>query len=57
MNSPFLTRTGYIHRSNTYYFALLDVVQEDEVTEHGDEGEKTQPGHNVDHSVLQVKLP
>ena len=40
----------------TYNFPLLDVVEEDEVTEHGDEAEQAQAGHYVDHSVLQIKL-
>ena len=41
----------------TYNFPLLDVVEEDEVTEHGDEAEQAQARHDVDHGVLQVKLP
>jgi hypothetical protein len=40
----------------TYYFSLVDIVEENEVAEHGDEGEEAQPRHNVDHRVLQVKL-
>jgi hypothetical protein len=40
----------------TYNFALVDVVEEDKVAEHGDEGEEAQPGHDVYHRVLQVKF-
>ena len=40
----------------TYNFSLLHVVEKDEVTEHGDEREKAQTSHNVDHRVLQVEF-
>ncbi len=40
----------------TYYFSLVDIVEEYEVAEHCDEGEEAQTRHNVDHRVLQVKL-
>ena len=33
-----------------------NVVEEDKVAEHGNEAEKSQPGHNVDHRVFQVKF-
>ena len=36
--------------------SLRDIVEEDEVTEHCDEAEKTKSGHNVDHRVLQIKF-
>ena len=39
-----------------YYFSLGDIIEHDEVTEHGDEAEQAQAGHYVDHSVLQIKL-
>ena len=40
----------------SYNFTLGDIVEEDEIAEHGDEAEETKPSHNVDHCVLQVKL-
>ena len=39
-------------RRMTYNLPLLDVVEEHEVTEHGDEAEEPQAGHYVDHGVL-----
>ena len=40
----------------TYNLLFWDIVEEDEVAEHGDEAEETESSHNVDHCVLQVKL-
>ena len=40
----------------TYNFPLLNIVEEDEVAEHGDEREEAQSRHDIDHRVLQVKL-
>ena len=40
----------------SYNFTLRDIVEEDEVTEHCDEAEKTKSSHNVDHRVLQIKF-
>ena len=39
-----------------YYFSLGDIIEHDEVTEHGDEADESQPCHDVDDSVLQTKL-
>ena len=41
---------------DAYNWSLGDIVEEDEVAEHGDEAEETESSHNVDHCVLQVKL-
>ena len=38
-------------------FPVWDVVEHDEVAEHGDEADKAQAGHYVDHRVLQRELP
>jgi hypothetical protein len=40
----------------SYNFPLGDIVEEDEVAEHGDEAEQPEAGHYVDHGVLQVKF-
>ena len=40
----------------SYNFTFGDIVEKDEVTEHGDEAEKPKSSHNVDHRVLQVKF-
>ena len=40
----------------TYNFPLLDIVEEDEVTEHGDEAEEAEARHDVDDGVLEVEL-
>ena len=40
----------------TYNRSLRDIVEKNEIAEHGDEAEKSKPGHNVDHRVFQVKL-
>ena len=47
-----------LHNYNftTYNFPLLDIVEEDEVTEHGDEAEEAEARHNVDDGVLEVEL-
>ena len=39
-----------------YDWSFGDIVEKDEVTEHGDEAEKAKSSHNVDHCVLQVKF-
>ena len=36
--------------------SLRDIVEEDEVTEHGDEADQTKTSHNIDDSVLQIKF-
>ena len=41
---------------DAYNWSLGDIVEEDEVAEHGDEAEETESSHNVDHCVLQIKL-
>ena len=38
--------------STTHNLPLLDIVEENEVTEHGDEAEEAQSSHYVDHRVL-----
>ena len=40
----------------SYNFTLRDIVEEDEVTKHGDKAEKTKSSHNVDHRVLQIEF-
>ena len=40
----------------TYNFTLRNIVEENEVTEHGDEAEESQARHYVDHCVLKIKL-
>ena len=40
----------------SHNFTLGDIVEEDEVAEHGDEAEEAESGNNVDHRVLQVKF-
>ena len=42
--------------NSTYNRSLGNVVEKDEVAEHGDEAEKSESGHNVDHRVFQVKF-
>ena len=42
--------------NSTYNRSLGNVIEKDEVAEHGDEAEKSKPGHNVDHRVFQVKF-
>ena len=39
-----------------YNFPLRNIVEENEITKHGDEAEKTKPSNNIDNSVFQVKL-
>ena len=41
----------------TYNRSLRDIVEKNEIAEHGDEAEKPKSSHNIDHCVLQVKLP
>ena len=41
---------------DAYNWSLRDIVEEDEVAEHGDEAEETETSHDVDHCVLQIKL-
>ena len=41
---------------DAYNWSLGDIVEEDEVAEHGDEAEETESSNNVDHCVLQIKL-
>ena len=43
-------------KGDAYNWSLGDIVEEDEVAEHGDEAEETESSHNVDHCVLQVKF-
>ena len=38
--------------ADTYNLPLLDIVEQHKVTEHGDEAEETQAGHDVDDGVL-----
>ena len=45
-----LTRESLL---STHHFSLRDIVEEDEVTEHGDEADEAQPCHHVDDGVLQ----
>ena len=40
----------------SYDFPLWDVIEHDEVTEHGDEAYQSQSRHNVDDSILQTEL-
>ena len=40
----------------TYYLSVRDIVEEDEVTKHGDEADETKTSNNVDNSVLQIKF-
>ena len=40
----------------SYNFALRDIVEEDEVAEHGDEAEESETSDNVDHNIFQIKL-
>ena len=39
-----------------YHKPLDDVVEEDEVAEHGDEAEEAEARHDVDHCIFQVEL-
>ena len=41
---------------STHHFSLRDIVQEDEVTEHGDEADEAESSHHVNHGVLQGKF-
>ena len=40
----------------SHNFSLRNIVEENEITEHGDEAEESQASHYVDHCVLQIKL-
>ena len=46
-----------LKKMGTYNRSLRDIVEKNEIAEHGDEAEKTKSSHNIDHCVLQVKLP
>ena len=39
-----------------YKEAFIDIVEEDEVAEHGDEAEESETSDNVDHNIFQIKL-
>ena len=39
-----------------YKEAFVDIVEEDEVAEHGDEAEESETSDNVDHNIFQIKL-
>ena len=45
-----------IQDCKTYNFPLRDIVEHDEVTEHGDEADESQAGHYIDHGVFQTEL-
>ena len=40
----------------SYKEALVDVVEEDKIAEHGDEAEEPETGNNVDHNIFEIKL-
>ena len=40
-----------------YNFPLRDIVEEKEVTEHGDEAEDTKTSNKVYNGVFQIKFP
>ena len=33
-----------------------DIIEEDEIAEHGDETQKSKSSHNVDHNIFQIEL-
>ena len=37
--------------------SLRNIVEEDEVTKHGNEADKPKPSHNIDDCVFKIKLP
>ena len=37
---------------STDHIALNDIVEKEEVTEHGDKAEQTEASHDVDHRIL-----
>ena len=39
-----------------YNLPVRDIVEEDEVTKHGDEADQTKASNNVDYSVFQIKF-
>ena len=55
-----MTRTGGEERSRdgeeTYQHSFRDIVEEDEVTEHGDKAEETEASDHINHSVFQIKF-
>ena len=55
-NKPLHSTLSCIINFPTYYFPLLDIVEEDKVAEHGDEAEEAEAGHDVDDGVLEVEL-
>ena len=40
----------------SYQEAFVDIIEEDEIAEHGDETQKSKSSHNVDHNVFQIEL-
>ena len=55
LEEDFTDHTSYEiveEEGSTDHMPLNDIVEEQEVTEHGDEAEQTEAGHNVDHRVL-----
>jgi hypothetical protein len=39
-----------------YKFPLRDIVEENEVTKHGDEADEPKSSNNIYNSVFQIKL-
>ena len=39
-----------------YNLSLRDIVEENEVTKHGDEADETKTSNNIDDSVFQIKF-
>ena len=52
MTKPQHSTLSSIINFPTYNFPLLDIVEEDEVAEHGGEAEQPQARHDHDHRVL-----
>ena len=40
----------------SYQEAFVDIIEEDEIAEHGDETQKPKSSHNVDHNIFQIEL-
>ena len=40
----------------SYQEAFVDIIEEDEIAEHGDETQKSKSSHNVDHNIFQIEL-
>ena len=40
----------------SYQEAFIDIIEEDEIAEHGDETQKPKSSHNVNHNIFQIEL-